>query len=152
VSTSRVDGVEDEEKERERVSLPDREPHKFLPSQQQVMALLSMTVTPEDRKMFWKRFQAVATDDDRQNGGAVGGRILCNMPMRWVACAYGCDTLPLQLQEAGDMFPTSGTESSFLKEFYIMDVVLNRSPLSPDSKEDKNNDTKRRTGSRDDCA
>ena len=63
---SRVDGVEDEETERERVSLPNREPHKFLPSQQQVMALLSMAVSPEDRGMFRKRFQAVATDDDRQ--------------------------------------------------------------------------------------
>ena len=50
------------------------------------------------------------------------------------------------------MFPTSGTESSFLNEFYIMDVVLNRSPLSTDSNEDKNDDTKRRTGSGDDCA
>lgn len=125
VSTSRVDGVDDEETERERVSLPNREPHKFLPSQQQVMALLSMAVTPEDRGMFRKRFQAVATDDDRQNGGAVGGAIICNTPIRWVAHAYGCDTLPLQLREAGDMFPTSGTESSFLNEFYIMDVVLN---------------------------
>jgi hypothetical protein len=62
---SRVDGVEDEETERERVLLQDREPHKFLPSQQQVMALLSMAVTPEDRKMFRKWFQAVAIDDDR---------------------------------------------------------------------------------------
>jgi hypothetical protein len=65
VSTSRVDGVEDEETERERVLLPDREPHKFLPSQQLVMALLSMAVTPEDQKMFRKPFQAVAIDDDR---------------------------------------------------------------------------------------
>ena len=152
VSTSRVDGVDDEETERERVSLPNREPHKFLPSQQQVMALLSMAVTPEDRGMFRKRFQAVATDDDRQNGGAVGGAIICNTPIRWVAHAYGCDALPLQLREAGDMFPTSGTESSFLNKFYIMDVVLNRSPLSTDSNEDKNDDTKRRTGSGDDCA
>jgi hypothetical protein len=49
------------------------------------------------------------------------------------------------------MFTTSGTESFFLNEFYIMDVVLNRSPLSTDSNEDKNDDTKRRTGSGDDC-
>jgi hypothetical protein len=49
--------------------------------------------------MFWKRFQAVATDDDRQNGGAVGGGIICNMPMQWVVHAYACDTLPLQLRE-----------------------------------------------------
>jgi hypothetical protein len=50
------------------------------------------------------------------------------------------------------MFPTSGTESSFLNEFYIMDVVLNRSALSTDSNKDNNNDTKGRTGSGDDCA
>jgi hypothetical protein len=45
------------------------------------------------------------------------------------------------------MFSTPGTESSFLNKFYIMDVVLNQSPLSPDSNEDNSDDTKRRTGS-----
>jgi hypothetical protein len=54
VSTLRVDGVDDEETERERVSLPNRQPHKFLPSQQQVMALLSMAVTPENLGMSWE--------------------------------------------------------------------------------------------------
>ena len=71
------------------VSLPDREPHKFLPSQQQAMALWSM--------------------------------------------AYGCEAPPLQLRTTGDMFPTSGTESSFQNEFYVMDVILNRSPVPPNT-------------------
>ena len=121
------------------MSLPDREPHKFLPSQQQVIALLSMSVTPEDRRGFRERFQAVATDDDRQNGGATRDGIICNTCLSWIAHAYGCETPPLQLREIGDMFPLSGTESSYLNEFYIMDVILNRSPLSPDTPDDNSN-------------
>jgi hypothetical protein len=43
----RVDGVEKEPKQ-ESVLVPDRDPCKILPSKQQVMALLSMPVSPED--------------------------------------------------------------------------------------------------------
>ena len=35
-----------------------------------------------------------------------------------------------------DMFPGSGVESEFLNEFYVMDVILNRS-LSPADKDNK---------------
>ncbi len=58
------------DEERESASLPDREPHKFLPSQQQAMALLSMAVPPEERQAFCDRFRDVATDDGRRNGDA----------------------------------------------------------------------------------
>ena len=127
------------EPDRESVSLPDRAPHKFLPSQQQVMALLSMAVTPEDRPVFQERFQAVATDDDRQNGGASRNGVICNTCLSWIAHAYECKT-PLQLRETGDMFPSSGSESPYLNEFYIMDVILNRSLLSPDTNNNNNGD------------
>jgi hypothetical protein len=91
VSASRVAGVDEEG--RESVLLPDREPHKFLPSQRQVMALLSKSVAPENRRVFRKRFQAVATDDDRRNGGATRSGIICNTCISWIAHAY--KTLPL---------------------------------------------------------
>jgi hypothetical protein len=71
VSTSKIDGVEDKEPEQESVSLQDREPHKFLTLQQQVVALLSIAVTPEDMRVVRERFQAAARDDDGQNGGAM---------------------------------------------------------------------------------
>ena len=47
VLVSRVAGVEKEPKG-ESLLVPDRDPRKFLPSEQQAMALLSMPVTPED--------------------------------------------------------------------------------------------------------
>jgi hypothetical protein len=132
VSASKPAGNTGTEERDGGVSLPDREPHKFLPSQQQAMALLSMAVPPEDRQVFRDRFQAVATDDGRQNGGATNG-IICNTCINWIGHAYGCEAPPLQLRTTGDMFPTSGTESSFQNEFYVMDVILNRSPVPPNT-------------------
>jgi hypothetical protein len=106
--------------------LPDREPRKFLPSQQQIMALLSRAVVPEERREFERRFRGVATavDDsgEHQNAACVG-----KTPLNWISTAYECE-YPSQLQHVGEMFPNSGTESEFLDEFYIMDVILNRCP------------------------
>ena len=130
VSASDATGGDNEE--RESVSLPDREPHKFLPSQQQAMALLSMVVPPEDRQSFCDRFGDVATDDGRRNGDATHG-VICNTCINWIGHAYGCRAPPFQLRTAGDMFPSSGTESCFQNEFYVMDVILNRSPVPPDT-------------------
>jgi hypothetical protein len=71
VSASKIDGIEVKEPEQESVLLQDGEPHKFLTLQQQVLALMSMAVTPEGMQVVREWFQAAATDDERQNGGTM---------------------------------------------------------------------------------
>jgi hypothetical protein len=130
VSASNTSGGTDNEEREGGASLPDREPHKFLPSQKQAMVLLSMAVPPEGRQVFRDRFQDVATDDGRQNGGTTHEKI-CNTCTNWIGRAYGCAAPPFRPRTMGDMFLTSGTESSFQNEFYVKDVILNRSPVPP---------------------
>ena len=110
-------------------ALPDRPPQKFLPSQPQVLALLSMAVIQEERGSFRERFGLAARHDKRRNHRERFSRI-CNIPISWIARAYGCD-MPYRLRHAGDMFPDSRIESAFANEFYVMDVSLNRA-VSPD--------------------
>ena len=52
--------VNNEERNGAAVTLPDREPRKFLPSQQQILALLSRAVVPEERDKFERQFREVA--------------------------------------------------------------------------------------------
>lgn len=110
-------------------ALPSRKAHKFLPSHQQVMALLSKAVVPEERYEFERRFREVATSGDSELP-AVTARI-CKTPLSWISWAYQCK-YPMQLRHAGEMFPDSGTVSEFLDEFYVMDVILNRCPHGGD--------------------
>ena len=109
--------------------LPDRPPRKFLPSQRQAMRLLSMAVPPEDRDHFKERFHAFATGKETcpVSVGYTSGKV-CNTKDTWIAAAYGCEFVQ-QLRCAADMFPFSRMESCFLSEVYVMDVILNRSPL-----------------------
>ena len=107
--------------------LPDRPPRKFLPSQRQAMALLCMALPPEDRVGFQDRFRAFATGEAEPTCHTAG--IVCNTSVAWIAGAYGVESA-FHLRSAADMFPSSGQESSFLSEVYVLDVILNRSPVS----------------------
>ena len=109
--------------------LPDRPERKFLPSQRQAMRLLSMAVPPEERAHFKERFHAFSTGKETSLCPLTGttGKV-CNTNAAWIAGAYGCNFVH-QLQCAADMFPFSRMESCFLSEIYIMDVILNRSPV-----------------------
>ena len=109
--------------------LPDRPERKFLPSQRQAMRLLSMAVPPEERAHFKERFHAFSTGKETSPCPLTGttGKV-CNTNAGWIAAAYGCNFVH-QLQCAADMFPFSRMESCFLSEIYIMDVILNRSPV-----------------------
>ena len=102
--------------------LPDHPPRKFLPSQRQ-----AMTVPPEDRADFEDCFHAFATGEGEPSCPPSG--IVCNTRAAWIAGAYGCERA-LQLHCAADMFPSSGIMSCFLSEMYVLDVILNRSPLT----------------------
>lgn len=106
-----------------------RDERHCLPSKERIMLLLSMAVIPEQRACFKERFQNAASTDDRSRPQSSGGPHLCNIPMNWIGKAYECE--PFQLRVASDMFPSSLTESEYLNEFYIMDVILNRSPSPP---------------------
>jgi hypothetical protein len=103
-------------------SLPaERDERSSLPSHRRIMHLLSMAVVPEERGAFMQRFREASRDED--------GRcceFLCQTPIAVIAKAFGCK--PFQLRLAADMFPGSRTESEFLNEFFILDVVLNRAP------------------------
>ena len=107
--------------------LPNRPKRKFLPSQTQAMALLSMAVPPEDRAAFEDRFRSFKTGIAKPLCPPTG--TVCKTRADWIAGAYGCD-IALQLSSAADMFPFSGMRSCFLNEIYVMDVILNRAPCS----------------------
>ena len=67
------------------VVLPDRQPRNFLPSHQQVMALLSRAIVPEERGEFERRFWEVATgggDGERCDAAGVG-----KTPLNWISYA-----------------------------------------------------------------
>ena len=104
--------------------LPSRRGNKErLPSPSAVMSLLIMAVVPEERRAFRRRFRCARKKDGGECapvGEFLGGRT----PIRVVASAYGCE--PCQLRLLADMFPESGSQSNYLSEFYIMDVILNR--------------------------
>jgi len=129
-------------------SVPEgRSPREYLPSQNQAMALLSRALIPSKREAFTLRFQQSVTKEDNR---ILGEPIICNTPTRWIADAFGCDE-PFRLREMGDMFPSHGTMSDYLEEFYVMDIILNRhlrpkrktsKEFSPNGKSDKddNND------------
>ncbi len=63
-------------------ALPDRPPQKFLPSQPQVLALLSMAVIQEERGSFRERFGLAASLDQRGSHRERFSRI-CNIPISW---------------------------------------------------------------------
>jgi hypothetical protein len=107
--------------------LPNRPRRRFLPSQAQAMALLSMAVPPEDRSAFVDRFCSFKTGEAKPACPYTG--TVCRTNADWIAGAYGCD-IALPLQSAADMFPSSGMMSCFLNEIYVMDVILNRAPCS----------------------
>jgi hypothetical protein len=130
-STPRLSASHIYDKERDELTaLPDRDPRKWLPSQVQAMTLLSRAVVPEGRDDFVCRFGAAVEGGRKEDDVAI-----CATPVRWLAQAYQCD-VPYKLREASDMFPGSGIESEFLNEFYVMDVILNRS-LSPADEDDE---------------
>ena len=108
-------------------AVPDHPPRKFLPSQRQAMALHSMAVPPEGRAEFEDRFHAFATGEEEPSCPPTG--IVCNTRAAWIAGAYGCERA-LHLHCAADMFPSSGMESCLLSEIYVLDVILNRSPVT----------------------
>ena len=110
--------------------LPNRPKRKFLPSQTQAMALLSMAVPPEDRGVFEDRFRSFKTGQAKPTCPSTG--TVCRTSAAHIAGAYGCD-IALPLHSAVDMFPSSGTMSSYLSEIYVMDVILNRSPFSEEA-------------------
>ena len=118
--------------------LPNRPARRFLPSQTQAMALLSMAVPPEDRSAFVDRFCSFKTGEAEPACPLTG--TVCRTSAAWIAGAYGCD-IALPLRSAADMFPSSGMMSCFLNEIYVMDVILNRAPCSgepvPKSVKDK---------------
>ena len=110
--------------------LPNRPKRKFLPSQTQVMALLSMAVPPEDRGAFEDRFRSFKTGEVKPTCPSTG--TVYRTSAAHIAGAYGCD-IALPLHSAADMFPSSGMMSSYLSEIYVMDVILNRSPFSEEA-------------------
>ena len=91
------------------------------------MALLCMALPPEDRVVFQDCFCAFATGDAEPSCSPNG--LVCNTSVAWIAGAYGLESA-FHLHSAADMFPSSGQESSFLSEVYVLDVILNRSPVS----------------------
>ena len=109
--------------------LPNRPKRRFLPSQTQDMALLSMAVPPEDRAAFEDRFRSFKTGTAKPLCPPTG--TVYRTRADWIAGAYGCN-IALQLNSAADMFPSSsGMGSCFLRnEIYVMDVILNRAPCS----------------------
>ena len=103
-------------------TLPDRKPRKF---QQQIMALLSWAVVPEERGECERRFREVATIGDEERPDVA---CICRTPLIWISWAYQCE-YPIQLQHMGKLFKESGTVSEFLDRFYLMDIILNRCPI-----------------------
>ena len=99
--------------------LPNRPKRRFLPSQTQAMALLSMAVPPEDRAALEDRFRSFKTGIAKPLCPPTG--TVCKTRAGWIAGAYGCN-IALQLSSAADMFPSSGMRSCFLNEIYVMDV------------------------------
>ena len=90
------------------------------------------TVIPEGRAAFKDQFLKASKEIGKplRDGTAVPN--LCGIPISWVGKAYECD--PFQLRLASDMFPSSWTQSKYLNEFYVMDVILNRrTPLPGDT-------------------
>ena len=81
--------------------LPKRPPRKFLPSQRQAMALLSMAMPPEDRGGFRERFCAASMATEENKSSRTGCGVVCNTPVPWIASAYGCDNL-YRLRHAAD--------------------------------------------------
>jgi hypothetical protein len=122
-----VDGEGDDVHGYDGPSLPDRPPRKFLPSQRQAMSLLCMALPPEDRPVFQHRFCAFATGDSTPS--CLPNGMVCNTSVAWITGAFGLESA-FHLHSAADMFPSSGQESSSLSEVYVLDVILNRSPVS----------------------
>jgi hypothetical protein len=81
VSTLNV--VNNEEHNGAAIVLPDREPRKFLPSQQQILALLSRAVVPEERDEFEKQFREVATA--RNGEHHPDATCIGNTPLSWIS-------------------------------------------------------------------
>ena len=101
-----------------------------MPSHQRLMRMLSLAVVPEERSGFRQRFRAA------KQGGCHGDNndVVGVTPLRWIAQAFQSE--PEQLTTISDMFPESGTESEFLNEFYVMDVILNRALKPHDDVDD----------------
>jgi hypothetical protein len=87
-----------------------------------------MAVVPEERRALRRRSRRASKEGEEGETTERTSSSLCCIPISWVAEAFQCE--PFQLRCAGNMFPESRTESEFLNEFYVMDVILNRS-LSP---------------------
>ena len=120
--------------------LPDRLPREFLPSQEQMLALLvkGLSFVPGslDEKLFKKTFRRAA-----KKGSCCPGNVkLCGTPLSFILnsldTVYHCGYDVQQLSSISDMFPehNAGAETSihFVQKIYLMDVILNRS-MSPSS-------------------
>ena len=127
-------------------SLPQtRHPRQYLPSHKRVKELLCKAVIPSERAAFRDRF-------DREMGPdalKTAENHVCNTPLRWVREAFGMQEDPQKLREMADMFPSHGSESEFLDEFYIMDVILNRRVLP--SRRGKKAKSRTKRDGEDDC-
>ena len=118
---------------------------KVMPSHRRIMLMLSMAVVPEERAAFRARFRQAR----REHGNNVGNdaatdNTACNRncglhdkcagdealvgvtPIRWIGKAFESD--PYQLVSPEEMFPESRTESDFMNDIYVLDVILNRIP------------------------
>ncbi|KAI2497449.1 hypothetical protein MHU86_17053 [Fragilaria crotonensis] len=120
--------------------LPDRSPREFLPSQEQMLALLvkGLAFVPgsPDEILFRKTFHLDVENDCRYPGDVK----LCGTPMSFILnslnTVYQHDYDVLQLSSISDMFTehdaNAGTSVDFVQKVYLMDVILNRS-MSPSS-------------------
>ncbi|KAI2491237.1 hypothetical protein MHU86_23343 [Fragilaria crotonensis] len=131
-----VDKEEDAKKQ-----LPsNRDERNSYPTHRRLVALLSMAVIPEERASFCERFWEAKGEYQMGGRRRTAAKLwrghrtvpnLCNTPISWIAKAFECE--PFRLRSACDMFPCAGTESAYMNEFYVMDVILNRSCLPPAS-------------------
>ncbi|KAI2508886.1 hypothetical protein MHU86_5496 [Fragilaria crotonensis] len=120
--------------------LPDRMPREFLPSQEQMLALLvkGLAFVPgsSDEILFRKTFRLDVENDCRKPGDVK----LCGTPMSFILnslnTVYQHDYDVLQLSSISDMFlehnANAGASVDFVQKVYLMDVILNRS-MSPSS-------------------
>ena len=94
-----------------------------------IVTLSSMAIPPEDRPSFCECFSSCVKDNVMMVKTEWGNLMRCDIhctDISWIAEAYGCRR-PQPLCSPGDMFlASSGMQSGFMNNFYIiMDVILN---------------------------
>ena len=99
-----------------------RRPRDYLPSQQQIITLMSRSVIRSERPWLMFALRRAVQEGER----TPGEEMLCNTPISCIQRAFGRDVPISRLRSLTDMFPAHGTVSDFLSEFFIMDVILNR--------------------------